>query len=189
MALVAAARAGDRDAFGQLVRRHAPAVRAQAMQLLRNEADAADLTQEAFVRAFQKLDSFRGESRFVSWLRRITVNLGLMKLRSRRRRPETSIEDVLPVFVEDGHHQRSIGRFAPASGPEAQAMRRDLIRQAIAELPENYREIILLRRVQELDTQETAALLGISTTAVKLRLHRAHQVLRAALAEECEVPP
>lgn len=187
--LVAEARAGSRAAFEQLVRRHAAMVHRQAQCILGSEADAADVAQDAFARVHAKLDAFRGESKFSAWLKRIATNLALMRLRARRSRPETSIEDLLPTFTSDGHHGRSVGVLPPASGLDDQLARQDLLRQAIAQLPDNYREIVLLRTVQELSTQEAADHLEISVGAVKLRLHRAHQVLRAQLAAEFEVAP
>ncbi len=188
-ALIAEARTGCPRAFEQLVRRHAPRVHRQALWILRNEADAADVTQEALVKAHQKLDSFRGEAKFSTWLQRIVTNLALMKLRSQRRRPEASFEELLPTFHEDGHHTRSVSPFKECADLEEQVARRDVVCRAIAQLPANYQEILVLRCVQELDTQETADFLKISTNAAKLRLHRAHQALRTLLAAELGVDP
>ena len=126
---------------------------------------AADVAQEAFVRAYRQLDSFKGESRFGAWLRRIAVNTALMRLRSRRRRPETSLDAMLPEFVEDGHHAEPVERIHTAS-PEDALLHRQAIHQTLSELPEHYREVVLMRRVEGLDTEETARKLGISVNAV-----------------------
>ena len=106
-----------------------------------------------------------------------------MKLRSRRRRPETSIEDLLPGFLEDGHHERHVHDW-PAS-PEATLGRREtqaIVRSCIDRLPEAHRTILILRDVEELSTEEASTSLGISEGAAKLRLHRARQALRGLLA-------
>jgi len=186
--LVERARAGDRDAFEQLVRRHVASVHGRARAMLGSDADAADVTQEAFIRAHDKLDGFRGDAKFSSWLKGITTNLCLMRLRSKRRTPETSIEELLPTFQPDGHHtQRPVHAFAETCGLDDLLARQQLARRAIARLPDEYREILLLRRVQELSTEEAARVLAVSTTAAKLRLHRAHLALRALLAQDLEV--
>jgi RNA polymerase sigma-70 factor, ECF subfamily len=111
------------------------------------------------------------------------VNAALMRLRSRRRRPETSIEDLLPTYLEDGHHERHVHDWPDS--PESLLARgeaRDLVRSCIDRLPEAHRTILILRDVEELSTEEAARALGISEGAAKLRLHRARQALRGLLA-------
>jgi RNA polymerase sigma-70 factor (ECF subfamily) len=184
--LVAAARNGDVKAFEALVRRHMPRVRRQALHLLKEEADANDAAQETFVRAHRALESFRGDSLFSTWLTRIATNAALMRLRAKKRRSEQSIDDLLPTFVEDGHHTQAIGPFRQAQGPDERLAQRQSVQLALSQLPENYREVLILRCIEELDTKETAKILEISVTAVKLRLHRAHQALRTILSVELE---
>ena len=150
--------------------------------MLRNDDDAGDAVQDAFLSAFRAIESFEGGSRISTWLHRIVVNAALMKLRTRRRKPEQSIDDLLPRFLEDGHLERPAGAWRDL--PEdlvGQSELRDLVLASIDQLPEGYRNVLLLRDIEELDTEETAAAMGISTNAVKTRLHRARLALREIL--------
>lgn len=170
---------GDESAFEELVRETMPRSLATARRLLGNDEDAADAVQDAYVSAFKHLKDFKGGSRVSTWLHRIVINAALMKLRSRRRRPERSIEDFLPRFTDDGHNSkrpREWNQDALAS-IEREEMRR-FVRASIEELPEAYREVLMLRDVEGLDTAETATVIGASENAVKTRLHRARQALR-----------
>ena len=182
--LVAALKARDPDAFETLVRLHAPRLLAVGRRMLDNEEDARDAVQDTFVSAFRSIDRFQAQSKLSTWLHRIVVNMALMRLRTRRRKPEESLEPLLPVFTEDGHHAQE---FAAWDEPVDRLAERDetrrLVRQAIVELPEQYSEVLVLRDIQELDTNETARELGITPNAVKIRLHRARQALRTKLDE------
>jgi RNA polymerase sigma-70 factor (ECF subfamily) len=179
-ALLAALRAGSDAAYEALVRREGPRMLAVARRLLGDGEDARDAVQEAFVSAFRSIGSFAGESRLSTWLHRIVVNAALMKLRTRRRKPEQPIDDLLPRFEADGH-RRDPGRpWQPAERLERRETR-TRVREAIARLPESYRTVLLLRDIEELDTAEVAELLGVSTGVVKTRLHRARQALRTLL--------
>jgi RNA polymerase sigma-70 factor, ECF subfamily len=184
-ALLARLRAHDDAAFDELVRRAGGRMFAVAKRMLSKEEDAADAVQDAFLSAFKALDKFDGRSQLTTWLHRITVNACLMKLRSQRRRPETSIEDLLPVFVADGHQKTPTRAWNQESqtGIEASELRA-LVRSKIDELPEAYRVVLILRDVEELSTDEAAAALEITPNAVKTRLHRARQALRALLEPE-----
>lgn len=180
--LLARLRAGEPAACEQLVRDHAGRLLAVARRLLRDEEDARDAVQEAFAAAFRGLARFEGASRLSTWLHRIVVNSALMRLRTRRRRPEEPIEPLLPRFLEDGHHaadHRECG--APAQRLLERAEARGLVRRAIDALPESYRTVLLLRDIEELDTAEVAGLTGLSESAVKTRLHRARLALRGLL--------
>jgi RNA polymerase sigma-70 factor (ECF subfamily) len=182
---VASLRAGDERAYEKLVRENGGRMLATARRLLRNEEDARDAVQDAFVSAFRALPGFAGQARLSTWLHRITVNAALMKLRSRRRRPEALIVDLLPRFEADGSHMPE--QEAPASGPDATVERRqtrELLNRALDQLPDAYRNVLILRDVEELDTEETARMLGTTPGAVKTRLHRAHQALRTLLERE-----
>lgn len=181
-ALVARLRAGEEAAFEDLVRSAGGRMLAVAQRMLGRDDDAQDAVQEAFLQAFRSLDRFDGRSQLTTWLHRITVNACLMKLRSRRRRPECSIEDLLPAFQADGHQRTPSKPWKPepAAGIQ-QEEARSLVRDRIAELPEPYRVVLILRDIEELDTDETAAVLGLTTAAVKTRLHRARQALRTLL--------
>lgn len=181
-ALLAALRAGDEPAFARLVAENGGRMLAVARRILRDDDEARDVLQEAFVMAFRGLARFEGQSRLSTWLHRIVVNASLMKLRSRKARPEESIEPLLPSFQEDGHPTRTFVDWPER--PDAELDRRelrDLVRAAIDRLPETYRTILILRDIEELDTGEVATLLGITANAVKIRLHRARQALRGLL--------
>lgn len=181
-ALLAALRANDESAFEELVRRHGGKMLAAARRLLSSEDDAQDVLQEAFVAAFRAIRGFEGKSQLGTWLHRIVVNAALMRLRARRRRPEQSIEGLLPRFLDDGHQaEPAVEWRASAEDLLQRDEHRDLVRTAIDELPENYRTVLQLRDIEELDTQETAEMLGIDANTVKVRLHRARQALRTLL--------
>jgi RNA polymerase sigma-70 factor (ECF subfamily) len=184
-ALLDALRRGDDAAFEQLVRLHTPMLLALARRLLRSDEDARDALQQAFMSAFRGLPAFNGQSRLATWLHRIVVNVCLMRLRTRSRRPEDAIEDLLPRFLEDGHQAEPAGEW-PAAADEL-LMREETrarVRAAVNQLPETYRTVLVLRDIEELDTEETARALGTTTTAVKTRLHRARQALAKLLDPE-----
>jgi RNA polymerase sigma-70 factor (ECF subfamily) len=150
--------------------------------ILANEDDARDALQEAFLSAFRALDRFDGRAQLGTWLHRIALNAALMKLRSRQRRPEASIESLLPHFGDDEHQIDPPSPWAERGDEVLQKREtRDLVRSCIDKLPEIYRTILLLRDIEELDTDETARLLGVNAAVVKTRLHRARQALRTLL--------
>lgn len=176
-------RARDETAFEELVRTQGRRLLAVARRFLGTDEDAQDTVQDAFLSAFRNLDRFEGGSRLSTWLHRIVVNAALMKLRTRRRRPEESIEPLLPAFADDGHHLERISSWdEPVDEALERAETRRLVRTLIDELPDSYRTVLLLRDIEGLDTAETALALGLTPTAVKVRLHRARQALRTKLA-------
>lgn len=181
-ALIDAIRSGDASACELLVSRFGPRMLSVASRFLRCPQDRDDALQEAFISAFRNLDQFKGGSMLSTWLHTVIVRVCLMKLRSRKRRAETSIDDLLPHFTSDGH--RANPGAAWADSPEAHSQRqetRELVRQCIDQLPENYRTVLLLRDIEELDTETTAQMLNLSIAAVKVRLHRARLALRTLL--------
>jgi RNA polymerase sigma-70 factor (ECF subfamily) len=181
-ALIEALRRGEEQAYEELVRRHTGRMLAVARRLLRNEEDARDAVQQAFVSAFCAMAEFKGGSRLSTWLHRIVVNTALMKLRARARRPEESVDDLLPQFLEDGHHVTQFSAWRlPADASVLQGEVRAQVRAAVDRLPESYRTVVLLRDIEELDTEETARLLGVTPNAVKIRLHRGRQALARLL--------
>ncbi len=181
-ALLERLRAGDDRAYEALVRRYGARMLAVAQRLLRNPEDAREAVQEAYLSAFRSIDRFAGGARVSTWLHRIVINAALMRLRSRRRKPEEPIEDLLPDFLPDGHQAQPAARWGePADEGVERREARELVRRAIARLPESYRIVLLLRDIEQLDTAETADLLGLSQSAVKTRLHRARQALRTLL--------
>jgi RNA polymerase sigma-70 factor (ECF subfamily) len=181
-ALLARLRAGEDAAFDELVIAATPRMLAVARRMLSREEDAHDAVQEAFLNAFKALPAFDGRSLLTTWLHRITVNACLMRLRSARRRPERSIGDMLPQFVDDGHQARPAQPWKPAGAAGIEhAELLATVRELIDQLPDQYRTILILRDVEELDTDETAVVLGLTPAAVKTRLHRARQALRELL--------
>jgi RNA polymerase sigma-70 factor (ECF subfamily) len=183
-ALVQKLRAGDEHAFELVVRTYGGTLLATARRLLRNEEDARDAVQEAFLAASRSIQSFEGTARISTWLHRIVVNAALMRLRSRRRRPELAIEELLPRFDDTGHRVE-LEEQAPACDEEmSREELRRTVRACIDRLPEVHRTVLLLRDIEELDTRATAAALGLSLEAVKTRLHRARQALQALLQRE-----
>jgi RNA polymerase sigma-70 factor, ECF subfamily len=179
-ALIARIQSGDQRACEQLVREFGPRMLAVARRFFRNEHDANDAVQDAFLSAFYSLDRFAGKSALGTWLHRIVVNASLMKLR--RRRDEESIEALLPTFDETGHHVHRPQQWGDSVHLVAE--RRELaehVRACIDRLPEPYRAVLLLRDIEEMDTAETARLLECTPNNVKVRLHRARQALRQLL--------
>lgn len=181
-ALLAALRRGDEAACAALVQQYGGRMLAVARRFLACEQDAADAVQEAFLSAFRALDAFAGDAQLGTWLHRIVVNACLMKLRSARSRPTTSIENLLPTFDDTGHHARRLSAWQPPPTEQVEAAElRQQVRACIDALPELYRVVLLLRDIEELDTAETAQRLGLTEAAVKVRLHRARQALRTLL--------
>ena len=179
--LVAGLRRGDDDAFETLVRAYGGRLLQVARRFLKEE-DARDALQEAFLSAFKSIDRFDGKARVSTWLHRIVVNAALMRLRKKSTQMEESLEPLLPAFLEDGH------RADPGTGwpdnPEEVVGReqmRQIVRSAIDRLPDKYRNVVLLRDIEELNGAETGELLGLTPGAVKVRLHRARRALREIL--------
>jgi RNA polymerase sigma-70 factor, ECF subfamily len=181
--LIAQLRAGDQAAFEQVVRQYGGRLLAVARRIVGTEEDARDVVQDAFMNAFKSLDRFEGNAKLSTWLHRIAVNAALMKLRTRKRKPEQPIDSMLPGFNEEGHFEE---RFQSWEEPVDKALEREenreLVRRQIDALPESYRTVLVLRDIEGLDTEETANMLGLSVNATKIRLHRARQALRAMLA-------
>ena len=186
--LLARLRAGDEAAYEELVRAETRHLLAVARRLLRNEEDAQDAVQQAFLSAFRALPDFNGQSRLTTWLHRIVTNAALMKLRTRGRRPEDSIEDLLPAFLDDGHHTEQFAEWAlPADTKLLRRETRALVRAAIDALPHAYRTVLLLRDIEEMSTEEAARTLGVNPNTVKIRLHRARQALLKLLTPAMRV--
>jgi len=180
--LVSSLRAGDAVAFERLVRDYGGRMLAVSKRLLSNHEDALEAVQDAFLSAFRSLHTFDGRSRFSTWLHRIVVNAALLKLRSRKRRPEQSIDDLLPKFLADGHQAAPAARWRNP-GPENLEKNelQEIVRSKIETLPDSYRIVLVLRDIEELDTNTVAQMLEITPENVKVRLHRARQALRTLL--------
>lgn len=178
--LLARAREGDVAAFEELVLRHRDRVYGLSLRLLRSEADAAEVTQEAFLAAWQSLDSFRGDAAFGTWVQRIAANRALMALRNRRVRQTAREQLEGPRFTSEGE---LIELPAPrwARPADERALERELgeaIQEATDALPEGYREVFLLKDVEGLSYEAIGELTDSSVAAVKSRLHRARLALR-----------
>ena len=181
--LVAQLRAGDEAAFEHVVRAYGGRLLAVARRIVDSEEDARDVVQDAFLNAFKSLDRFEGNAKLSTWLHRIVVNAALMKLRTRKRKPEQSIETLLPAYLDDGHHEERFKSWdEPVDKLMERAEYREIVRKQIDALPESYRTVLVLRDIEGLDTEETANVLGLSVNATKIRLHRARQALRTLLA-------
>jgi RNA polymerase sigma-70 factor (ECF subfamily) len=178
--LVDAARAGDVSAFEKLVRRYDRNVFRIAQHITQNREDAEDVVQDAFLKAYQNLAQFQGQSKFYTWLVRITVNEALMRLR--RRRPERMVSLDEDVKTEEDSMPREIADWSP--NPEQlynQAELKEILGKTIQGLPPSFRTVFVLRDVEGLSTEETADALDLSVPAVKSRLLRARLQLRERL--------
>ncbi|HET9481594.1 MAG TPA: sigma-70 family RNA polymerase sigma factor [Candidatus Polarisedimenticolia bacterium] len=180
--LVAALRAGDETAYETLVRSFGGRLLVVAQRYLGSQDDARDAVQEAFLSAFRSIARFEGNALLSTWLHQIVINVCLMKLRTRRRKPEESIDDMLPGWMEDGHYVTPPAGWKESADEALERKEtRQFVRECIDRLPEAYRTVLLLRDIEEMDTRETARLLGISEGGTKVRLHRARQALRTLL--------
>ena len=177
--LVAAAKRGDTAAFEELVNRYERKIFRLTMNITRNREDAEDAMQDAFLKAYAHLKDFQEDSRFYTWLVRIAANEALMRLRKRRPN-QFSLDE--PVEGEEDLMPRELQDWGPS--PEqrfAQTEMRQILSGVIDELEPDYRTVFVLRDIEELSTEETAATLGISVPAVKSRLLRARLKLREKL--------
>lgn len=182
--LVEQVRSGDEASFDILVKRYQEKVYGLGLRFLNNPKEAEEVLQETFLQVFQKLDSFRGEARFSTWLYRIACNQALMRLQANRRHPAESLEKFLPKYNEQGRLARldlDYGRAARADELfESQELAQKAL-EAVERLPEAYRAPLVLRDLQELSTEETARILNLEPNAVRTRLHRARLMLRGYL--------
>ncbi|HLH08338.1 MAG TPA: sigma-70 family RNA polymerase sigma factor [Terriglobales bacterium] len=180
LVLVNAAKAGDVGAFEELVRLYDRNVFRIAQHITQNREDAEDVVQEAFLKAYENLSQFQGQSKFYTWLVRIAVNEALMKLR--RRRPERMVSLDEEVRTEEDSMPREIADWSP--NPEQQynqAELKDILGKTVQGLPPSFRTVFVLRDVEGLSTEETAEALNLSIPAVKSRLLRARLQLRERL--------
>jgi RNA polymerase sigma-70 factor (ECF subfamily) len=180
--IVARLKRGESSAYEEVIRELGGRLLATAQRMTGNEDDAREALQDAFLSAFRNIQRFDAKSRFSTWMHRIVINACLMKLRAKRRRPSVSLDDLgNGRNGEEGSGALDIAswRERAPDEPDEQTQRR--VRDEVSELPEDYRTIIMLRDIEELDTEETAVVLGISQSAVKTRLHRARLALRERL--------
>lgn len=179
--IIARVLAGERNLFHDLIRPHERMVYLMAFSILKNESDAEEIAQESMARAYRYLASFRAESKFGTWLATITLNAARQRLKRSNRLITESIDerldnatgDFTPAFLRDW-------REIPLAALERGELREEL-REAVAELPDIYREVFTLRNIEEFDGVTTAEILGISENLVKSRLHRARMLLQRRL--------
>jgi RNA polymerase sigma-70 factor, ECF subfamily len=181
--MIAKILAGESQLFHELIRPYERRVYVMALSFLHNEADAEDAAQEAFLKAFRNLSSFRGEAKFATWLVSITLNEARSRIRSRNTIKMESLDEPAD---DQGHISPALLRDwkeIPSEALERKEVRL-LLQQAITGLPLIYREVFQLRDIEQLSVNEAAAALGISIAAVKVRLHRARMMLQKKLAPE-----
>lgn len=177
--LVAAAKNGDVRSFETLVHRYEGRIYRLTYNITQNREDAEDATQDAFLKSYRHLPEFQGDSRFYTWLVRIAVNEALMKLR-RRRPNEVSLDE--SIQTDDDFLPREIEDWGPKPDQRfEQTELQSILARSIAQLDTPYRIVFQLRDIEELSTEETARLLGLSVPAVKSRLLRARLKLRQSL--------
>lgn len=182
-ALVGLVRRGDRDAFHQIMRRCNQRLFRVARGVVVDDAEAEDIVQEAYVHAFEKLATFRGEASLLTWLTRIVLNEAYGRLRQRR--PTVSVERIEASQTDVGRvvlFPAKFGSEDPAAAAARQQVRK-LIENAVDELPEPFRIVFVMREIEECTVEETAASLELRPETVKTRLHRARRLLRAALQD------
>jgi RNA polymerase sigma-70 factor (ECF subfamily) len=174
----------DHEAFEALFLSYLSTVYRQAIRLLGNQAEAEEVVQELFLTVYEKAQMFRGHSAFSTWLYRITMNAALTKLRQRRRTQAVSLDDFLPRYGEDGHH---LQRPAVDWSKDLEERLADeeinrLLLQALDQLPSTDRTVVVLSDREGHSDREIGAVLGLSVSAVKARLHRSRLFLRGRLA-------
>ncbi len=183
---LAARAVDDTAAFEELVARHQARVYRLACRLTGNEEDAFDVTQETFLQVYRHVGTFRGESRFGTWLYRIATNAALMHLRARARRPEDSLERFLPEFDGEGRHRGTPEELRVAMRVDERIDHERLAKhamRALARLGEPYRAAFVLRDLEELSTEEVAETLRLKPATVRQRVHRARLMLRGYLSD------
>jgi RNA polymerase sigma-70 factor, ECF subfamily len=179
--LIARVQRGQTELFYELVRPYERRVFAAALAILRNQTDAEDVAQEAMLKAFANIKKFRAESRFSTWLIQITVNEALMRRRRERTVVIEGIEDHREEENDYTPRDFADWREIPSETLERKEVRQKLA-EALATLDRKYREVFVLRDMEQLNIQETAEALGISVASVKTRLLRARLMLRDLLA-------
>jgi RNA polymerase sigma-70 factor, ECF subfamily len=179
--LIASVQRGQQELFYELVRPYERRVYAAALAILRNEQDAEDAAQEAMLKGFKNIQQFRAEARFSTWLIQITVNEALMRRRRERTVPMEGIDDRRDEESEYAPRDFADWREIPSEALERKEVRQRLA-QALSTLDRKYREVFVLRDMEQLNIQETAEALGITVASVKTRLLRARLMLRDLLA-------
>ena len=182
--LVRRARTGDIEAFEKLLGRHQQRVLRVVLSIVKEPMDAEEVAQEVFLTVFEKIDKFRGDASFSTWLHRVAVNAALMQRRKKKADRSVPLDEVMPAFDDKGIIAVNVGDWTErAEDPVLQQEARAVIETAVDKLEEIYRTVFTLRDIQGFSTEETAAILDLSIAAVKTRLHRARLFLRSELAD------
>src|SRR5271155_3813417 len=182
-ALVARAKAGDAEAFTELLNRYERKIYRLAKHITQNDEDAEDVLQEAFLKAYEHLDGFQGNSKFYTWIVRIAVNEALMKLRKRRGDRTVPLDEPGDTGEETVKREIAVWEDNPEQQYSHEEMR-EIRDEAVQSLKPDFRTVFVLRDIEELSTEETAETLGISIPAVKSRLLRARLALREKLTRK-----
>jgi RNA polymerase sigma-70 factor (ECF subfamily) len=187
--MIAAIVAGDRDLYHNLIEPYELSVYRMAMSFVKDESEAEDVAQDAFLKAFRNLANFRGQSKFSTWLISITLNEARRRLRRKSTVRMESLDDLPEVGGRISPAPLRDWREIPSEALERREVR-VLLQRAIEELSPIYREVVVLRDIEELSVEETAGALAISISSVKVRLHRARIMLQKALAPKLrlEIP-
>jgi RNA polymerase sigma-70 factor, ECF subfamily len=182
-ALVAAAKAGDAAAFTTLVNRYERKIYRLAKHITQNDEDAEDVLQESFLKAYEHLDGFQGNSKFYTWIVRIAVNEALMKLRKRKGDRTVPLDEPVDTGEEMVAREIAVWEDNPEERYSREEMQ-EILDQAVQTLKPDFRTVFILRDIEELSTEEAAEALGISIPAVKSRLLRARLALREKLTRQ-----
>lgn len=181
-------RHGDERAFELVIRRHNRLLYRTARAILRDDFEAEDCVQEAYLQAFRSIAAFRGESKLSTWLTRIVVNQALGKMRKHRKHDgDISLDNVLDL---DGHVRGASASLVQPEQPDASALReemRRLLECRIDQLPAAFRTVFMLRALEEMSSEETAACLGIPEATVRTRFFRARSLLRGSLEKDVDL--
>jgi len=182
-ALVKDFQAGNVDAYDKIAELYQKRIYALSFNLMRNQMDAQDVVQEVLLTLFNKIHTFQGKSAFSSWVYRITLNSSYMKLRSKKKEPKISIDELLPSFNSAGFQQEKIQDWSENTESLLFTNEtRGIINKAVDLLPEKEKVVFLLRDVEGLSTEKVSAVLDLTIPAVKSRLHRARLFLRKKLS-------
>ncbi|MDA0691330.1 MAG: sigma-70 family RNA polymerase sigma factor [Nitrospinae bacterium] len=186
-ALVREFQAGNLDAYDKIAEIYQKKIYALSFNLMRNTMDAQDVTQEVLLTLFRKVNTFKGNSAFSSWVYRITLNATYMKMRSKKKEPNVSLEDLLPSYNSSGYQHEKITDWSENAESLLFANEtREVIQKAVDQLPEKEKVVFMLRDGEGLSTEKVSEILDLTIPAVKSRLHRARLFLRKKLSPYCE---
>jgi len=186
-ALVRDLQNGNLEAYDKLAKIYQKKIYGLSFNLTRNQMDAQDVTQEVLLTLFRKINMFQGKSAFSSWVYRISINASYMKLRSKKKEPNVSIDELMPTFNGAGFQQEKIQDWSENTESLIFTKEtRDVINKAVNLLPEKEKVVFLLRDVEGLSSEKTGEILDLTVSAVKSRLHRARLFLRKKLSNYFE---